>query len=554
MDESRLIWNDGEKRTVSLPMEFTDSITVSAWVDCQKNQIEKMQVLAAKWKLNDSCDSFDAYDASIIDGLDTSGFLGAIFDGRYMYFSPQHDQTGRHGKVLRYDTHGDFHNPQNWAAYDAGNTDGLSTKGFYGGTFDGKYIYFTPRRTNEEYHTRTLRYNTQKPFKDESSWEAYDAGLGISYQGSGYDGRHVYFAPGTSNKTGQSGMMLRYDTEKDFKDKAGWQTFDVEQLISGLKIKDFDGISFDGKYVYFVPLKYSVVVRYDIAKKFTDKSSWQAFDARPLGMKHCVGAVFDGKYLYFVPYDNNMIVRYDINKQFESKSSWQSYDIKKTSGSKSSGGYDGAFYDGRYAYFIPFFYTDKDKTMQFHGEVMRYDTTKNFEDPSNWKAVDISNTSGLKTVGYNAGMFDGRYFYFAPWQDGAAYHKEAKIIGHGRVARYDSVGENGTFILKYCGYGHNGGLSGAVPGPSFIVNTDKGPRSVTVHKVLKPGRHQFTGTYNSEKIQLYIDGKLAVERTASGKIINNNVDVTIGNLPAANASFGGTIEKVTISNKTKEQL
>ena len=282
MDKSKLIWQSGEGKTVSSSMEFSEKITVSAWVDTQKSQAEKMQVIVAKWKLNHSfdLDNFDAYDATTTDGLDTGGFLGAIFDGRYIYFSPQHDKNGRHGKVLCYDTHADFHSPESWAAYDAGNTDGLNTKGFYGGAFDGQYVYFTPRDDGKEYHTRVLRYNTQRPFKDKAGWEAFDVGLGISYQGGGLDGRYVYFAPGTGNKSRRSGMMLCYDTEKPFKDKNSWESFSVEGLVPGLTTKDFDGVAFNGKYVYFVPLSYSVIVRYKTTKKFTDNSAWQAFDAK----------------------------------------------------------------------------------------------------------------------------------------------------------------------------------------------------------------------------------------------------------------------------------
>ena len=43
---------------------------------------------------------------------------------------------------------------------------------------------------------------------------------------------------------------------------------------------------------------------------------------------------------------------------------------------------------------------------------------------------------------------------------------------HGKILRYDTLGTNGAFSLRYCDYGHNGGLCAAVPGPSFLVNTE----------------------------------------------------------------------------------
>jgi hypothetical protein len=78
-----------------------------------------------------------------------------------------------------------------------------------------------------------------------------------------------------------------------------------------------------------------------------------------------------------------------------------------------------------------------------------------------FEAYDAGNTSGLNTVGYNGGAFDGRYIYFAPWRD-------SEELRHGRVLRYDTTGHNGSFILKYTDYGHNGGLCGALPGPVLL--------------------------------------------------------------------------------------
>ena len=34
--------------------------------------------------------------------------------------------------------------PGAWSVYDAGNTGGMNTKGYYGAVFDGRYVYFVP--------------------------------------------------------------------------------------------------------------------------------------------------------------------------------------------------------------------------------------------------------------------------------------------------------------------------------------------------------------------------------------------------------------------------
>ncbi len=540
-------------------LKFRNQITVEALVESTDGRAEGMQSIVSMWKPLDSFDTFDAYDAGNTSGLDTSGFLGAVFDGRYLYFSPQHDAETRHGKVLRYDTHGGFHDSASWKGYDASASSGLETKGYYGAVFDGLYVYFVPRRTPKEYHTRVLRYNTRMPFENSKSWTAFDTGIGISYQGGGFDGRYVYFAPGSvdknsphydkANKGRDSGLVLRYDTQKPFDRKSSYETFNAGNT-GGLRTRDFDGVVFDGQYVYFVPLSFSAVLRYNTKGKFTDQASWEAFDATPLGMKRNVGSVFDGRYIYFATYNGKHIIRYDVNKPFVKGESWSAYDVTKTSGAKRAG-YDGGFFDGRYVYFVPFIdFTrrENNKKMVFHSEIIRYDTQKDFNAPQSWKVTDAEKTSGLHTVGYNAGAFDGRYFYFAPWHDGSAYEKEGKIVGHGRVLRYDTLGDNGTFSLRYCDYGHNGGLSGSVPGPRFLVNTDKGAMSIAANEVLGAGRHYIVGVYDGDRIRLFIDGMLANEQSAKGKIVNSKTGLAIGRVQDGLGYFGGRIFEVRISD------
>ncbi|MFC1461906.1 DUF2341 domain-containing protein, partial [Verrucomicrobiota bacterium] len=542
---------DGKNDCLTAPhsddLNMRREITVEAWVNGADARADALQTIVGKWAPLTTFNTFDAYDATTTSGLDTGGFLGAVFDGRYVYFSPQHDTTGRHGKVLRFDTHGHFSNPKSWTAYDASATCGLVARGFYGAVFDGYYVYFVPRYDGKTFHTRVLRYNTHKAFDDDESWEAHDVGLGISYQGAGFDGRYVYFAPGTGNEGGQSGVVLRYDTHAPFNSDSGWVTFDANGT-SGLQTKDFDGVAFDGRYVYFVPLAHRVVLSYDTEAEFTDKKSWRAFDAKPLKMRQCVGSVFDGQYLYFVPYDHHVVVRYDTRKAFEKTASWDSYDVKNTRGLRKWG-YDGGFFDGRYVYFVPFFHTAGGGKMDFHCEVLRYDAAKAFQNRESWQTVNAGNTAGLKTVGYNAGAFDGRYFYFAPWQDGSTYPES--IRGHGRVLRYDTLGNNGSFCLKYSDYGHNGGLCGAVPGPRFIVNTDQGVRSVAANRTLAPGWHYLAGVYDGRTIRLFVDGFLVGEQEATGEIVQNGVDVSIGRMLGGGGYFRGAINQVAVSDKAR---
>ncbi len=64
--------------------------------------------------------------------------------------------------------------------------------------------------------------------------------------------------------------------------------------------------------------------------------------------------------------------------------------------------------------------------------------------------------SGIDTVGYNGGTFDGNFIYGTPVCDD---------VFHGRVIRYDTLVDD-AFVLKCSDYGHNDGLSADIPEPS----------------------------------------------------------------------------------------
>src|SRR5262245_38042968 len=61
--------------------------------------------------------AFTAYAASNVSGLDTVGYIGAVFDGQYVYFVPARNSgASNHGRVLRYDTQAGFTSAASWSA------------------------------------------------------------------------------------------------------------------------------------------------------------------------------------------------------------------------------------------------------------------------------------------------------------------------------------------------------------------------------------------------------------------------------------------------------
>jgi hypothetical protein len=524
-----------------------DSFTVEAWIEADFYRAEALQALVSRWPIPEKFGRFEAYDASHTGGLNVQGFFGCVFDGRYVYFVPQHDGAGRHGKALRYDTHAGFKEPGSWAAYDAGKTSGLNTKGYYGAVHDGRYVYFVPRTDGETSHTRLLRYDPRGEFTEPASWRAHDVGLKTSYQSAAFDGRFIYFCPGYNDPPGEkcSSTMLRYDTQGDFDDPKSYATYNAAKT-GGLNTACYDGAVFDGRYVYLAPLDLQgQMLRLDTRRQFTDRESWQSFDATEVGglkMGKCVGAVFDGRFVYYAPYAHSLALRFDTAGEFRDRRSWSAFSAENVSGFKTKG-YDGALFDGRFVYYVPF-WEGEDLKHGNHGRLLRYDATRDFADAASWSAADASQTDGLRAVGFNGAAFDGRFIYFAPWRAGT--DDKGGIVPSGNVLRYDTTGPDAIFSLRAVDLGHNGGLCAAVPGPTFLVNTDRGVLSVRANRTLESGTRHLAGVYDGRSARLYIDGKLAGEQSGTGRVLGGQSDLVIGRLQDALAAFQGTIRKVRL--------
>jgi hypothetical protein len=418
-------------------LAFTD--TVSSAVSTTFYRIAATPAFTAMNQTN----AFLAYAATNVDGLNTVGYAGAVFDGRYVYFVPYQNSTSAHGRVLRLDTQGSFTDASSWWAYDATKAVGAGAVGFTGGVFDGRYVYFSPQLTVPP--SGELRYDTQGDFTNTSSWTLYDAGTtdGLSckgFQGAVFDGRYVYYVPHYNTNAapgGWNGVVLRYDSQSAFTNVASWHAYDAGNT-GGLPAKGYSSGIYDGRYVYFVPTVNGVqangsgvVLRYDTQDGFTNSASWQAYDAGNTGgMVSTIfkGAAFDSRFIYFTPYPNNsncVVLRYDTQTAFTNSAGWSAFNATNTSGLTTEG-YDGAVFDGRFVYFVPY----HTAASAFHGRVLRYDSQGAFTNSVSWTAFDASATAGLQTQGYVGAVSDGRYIYFAPYFNGSAYS--------GNVLRFDS--------------------------------------------------------------------------------------------------------------------
>ncbi|GAG36889.1 unnamed protein product, partial [marine sediment metagenome] len=139
------------------------------------------------------CDPFhcaNSWTTFIPPGAE-GGYMGVVTDGRYVYFVPHGDAGGSQRQVLRHDTWGDFDDPTSWETFDPEGV-GICTGGYIGGVFDGRYVYFVPYQTPGCLPTygEILRYDIAGDFADPTSWATCDPGdeLGVGTDPDGYAG------------------------------------------------------------------------------------------------------------------------------------------------------------------------------------------------------------------------------------------------------------------------------------------------------------------------------------------------------------------------------
>jgi hypothetical protein len=370
---------------------------------------------------NPSC--WASYDVTRWTDL-TQSFNGALFDGKYVNFF-----NGASDLSLRYDPTKPFGDSKAWSSlYTYGKANYISS-----GAFDGRYVYLIPASARFNgagggtYDDLIARFDPQAAsLSDASAWSSINvtdcngaADLTVpGYLGGAFDGRYMYFAP-TNDGNGASGKAMRYDTQATFTDAGAWSWFDMTTVTANAK--GFEGIVFDGSYVYFVPSAYMIdlvngnytpsgmVMRYDPKGGFADVASWSGFDTATLTPSAAgfSGATFDGRYIYWVPdpdlYKDIIAVRYDTKSDFTNAGSWQAQNLTKS----DQGGiglrdvyFKGATFDGRYVYYAP----------GDASSVLRYDTQAGFNSASAWTTFPTW-TVGAYSDGFRGAAFDGRYVY-----------------------------------------------------------------------------------------------------------------------------------------------
>jgi hypothetical protein len=389
-----------------------------------------------------------------------------------------------------------------------------------------------------------------------TSVEVYDPtqesplGDAEGYFGSTFDGRYVYFVP-RHNTPSQNGVVLRYDTTKTFADYASWEIFDPEHHGVGNLLRGFCSAVFDGTHIYFVPYNNSIaynsaVMRYDVRKPFGEADSWESFEPSAHGLGTAangfLGGTTDGRYIYFAPHYGGStysgeIMRYDTRAPFGDVASWQIFDAPASGVGNEGSGFYGAGFDGRFVYFIPAW-----NTTGPHGEFFRYDVTKPFEQASSWSAFDVGIGIGVENAGYTSAYFDGRYLYAVPYQNLG--------IPHGEVMRFDAAGSDAAFRFSWSRAPRGGGFGGGILGLSAMVNTDAGFFQTSTGSVPNDGDwHHLTLTYDGAALSIFVDGTQGATTAANGTVNASTANLILGSFQEGLAHFAGSLDAVRLYDR-----
>lgn len=197
--------------------------------------------------------SYSVYDTRAVSPV-SAGFSGACYDGQFIYLVPTWGAPlgMASGQITRYDTTLSFTDAGSYSIYNTSVGVDAASKGFRGAVYDGQYIYFIPADNGVPFGQIT-RYNTALSFTDNASYDVHDT-TGVNANSKGflggfYDGRYVYFVP--NNNGAEFGQITRYDVTKDFKANGSYQVLDTTSINANSK--GFYGGICDGRYGYFIP-------------------------------------------------------------------------------------------------------------------------------------------------------------------------------------------------------------------------------------------------------------------------------------------------------------
>ncbi len=229
-----------------------------------------------------------------------------------------------------------------------------------------------------------------------------------SYQMADYDAKRnqvIFYPYGELSPVVNNGILLTYKVDQDFTNLSSWQTADLSQIINKTAVNFGGGFLDDADNYAYLP-----------AGQKTDRAlSNTATTVRVNLAKEAVN-----------PND---------------PSAYESIDLRNLPGIPATGGFAGVFGNG-YAYFAP---TVDTKTGDFHGIFTRYNSAKNYSDPSAWEWYNLNNITnppdhdlgGMQSLSYKA-----PYVYLIPFLNGTVASKGQTKLAT-KLIRFDTTASGG---------------------------------------------------------------------------------------------------------------
>jgi len=362
----------------------------------------------------------DLMDISSVH-IDAKGFSGMAFDGRFIYYAPLNNGDF-FGQVCRYDTQLEFTDDDAWKLFDCAELN-TSCRGFTDAIYDGRYVTLIPF-CNGEHHGHVTRYDTQKPFHENSSWEYFDiTQLNERCRGfvSGcFDGRYLVLSPYQLDFQTHHGCIARFDTQRSLDDQKAWQWFDAAVLDEDCR--GFHSAIATDHYVYLVPYcradkNYNgLLVRYKKSASFSDPNAWQSVELShfdPMCRGFIGGAYRQGK-IYLAPYfdgevRHGRVMQFDESMALEDPHAWEIFD--STEVNCNSRGFFGAICDEHYLYLLP----HCRGVNEYHGQITRYRFSAAFTDKNAWSVCDLTQANEL-CKGFIGGVIHQGDLFLAPFE------------------------------------------------------------------------------------------------------------------------------------------
>jgi hypothetical protein len=305
------------------------------------------------------------------------------------------------GTLLTYDVSREFKDPASYHAYDLTKLVDPSAGGFCGGFLDEKddYAYVVPLykiipkqgplSPSSAPNGLAVKVDLSKDLNTPAAYQKFDFGtLGLPQtgycDGIGVNG-YEYFVPVREIHSKFNGLLLRYDSSKDFRSRSAWSWFDLTTINPDAS--GFQSVAYAPPYIYLVPFFKSVLVRYNTTLPLQSASSYEAFDLKNVTSEAIglTGAVVVGHELALIPWDEPKRLRaitiallYDTKKPLSARESWNSIDLKKVN--PRAGGYQFGWLDRNgFVWFVPDNYL-------FFGvpPLITWNSRLPFDQPSSW--------------------------------------------------------------------------------------------------------------------------------------------------------------------------